>query len=247
MIKIELCITFCIKNLSNIMSDDEYTVTFTSKPFGMTWLSRKSDKDKNLFVSNIAIDTPAYTNVTIGSKLIKFSNESIENLGAKQIFVLYKKKYSKLPLTITFRQPYDTYFQRKVKQNKINILSSDTILGDKQNVKTENISLQQSITLMGSTTEMTEMIENDENDKIITQPQCITLMGSVSTATENDETDELIEPQQSITLMGFTTEHEEIHINELNETKTSESTDDMIISKSTTLLGYAMEDEEIVM
>ncbi len=48
---------------------DEYTVSFESKPFGMTWASRKSDR-QNLYVTGIDADTPAYYNsVLIGSKL----------------------------------------------------------------------------------------------------------------------------------------------------------------------------------
>eukprot|EP01084_Bolivina_argentea_P252345 423543_1 len=85
---------------------DEYTITFEAKPFGMTWASRKSDR-KNLYVTGIDPDTPAYyNNVIIGSKLLKFGDQNIENLGAKEIFWHYKNSYNDvLPLKVTFRKP----------------------------------------------------------------------------------------------------------------------------------------------
>eukprot|EP01083_Nonionella_stella_P003574 10275_1 len=90
-----------------ILSEElEYRVPFEKKPFGMTWASRKSDR-KNLYVTKIDVDSPAfYKNVITGSKLIAFEDESIEDLGAKEIFWQYKNKYDDtLPLHITFRKP----------------------------------------------------------------------------------------------------------------------------------------------
>eukprot|EP01084_Bolivina_argentea_P122941 217892_1 len=86
---------------------DEYTTTFESKPFGMTWISLNK---KNLYVSDIDENTPAYhKNVQIGSKIIKFGDQIVENMGTKEIFSHYKKNHDTLPLTITFRDmPVDT-------------------------------------------------------------------------------------------------------------------------------------------
>ena len=85
---------------------DKYTVTFTEKPFGMTWASRKSDRN-NLYITGIDKDSPAYySNVLIGSKLLKFGKQNIEGLGAKEIFWHYKNTYcDTLPLKITFQKP----------------------------------------------------------------------------------------------------------------------------------------------
>jgi len=97
---------------------DEYTIEFTEKPFGMNWGSRKTDR-KNLYVTGIDKDSPAYyLNVIMGSKLIKFGEQNIENLGAKEIFWHYKNNHDDtLPLKITFRKP-------KPKKSKIKTATS---------------------------------------------------------------------------------------------------------------------------
>ena len=80
-----------------------YLDTFITKPFGMEWKTTKADK-KNLYVSHIQPHSQAALgNVNIGSKLIAFNGEIIEDLGAKQIYG--QLNISEMPLTITFLKP----------------------------------------------------------------------------------------------------------------------------------------------
>lgn len=65
---------------------DEYTVVFEAQPFGMTWSSRKSDNRSNLYVSGVEKNSVAfYAGVYVGSKVLKFGNQVVEDLGAKEI------------------------------------------------------------------------------------------------------------------------------------------------------------------
>eukprot|EP01083_Nonionella_stella_P295978 1005645_1 len=84
--------------------DEIYSYTFISKPFGMEWKTTKKDK-KNLYVSKVQQNSHAATgNVLVGSRLISFNGEMIEDLGAKKIYG--KLALSDMPLTITFLKPY---------------------------------------------------------------------------------------------------------------------------------------------
>merc|ERR1719242_2000035 len=80
-----------------------YSHTFGSKPFGMEWKTRKSDK-KNLYVSKVSPNSQADEGgVQKGSKLLSFNGEMIENMGGNVIYS--KLSEAKLPLTITFLKP----------------------------------------------------------------------------------------------------------------------------------------------
>merc|ERR1712154_34347 len=65
---------------------EEYSVMFTQKPFGLVFGKNKKDK-KNLFVTGIEEDGAGdKANVIIGSKVLKLQDESVEDLGVKQIY-----------------------------------------------------------------------------------------------------------------------------------------------------------------
>eukprot|EP00486_Rosalina_sp_Unknown_P016485 CAMPEP_0201594100 /NCGR_PEP_ID=MMETSP0190_2-20130828/191516_1 /ASSEMBLY_ACC=CAM_ASM_000263 /TAXON_ID=37353 /ORGANISM="Rosalina sp." /LENGTH=419 /DNA_ID=CAMNT_0048053573 /DNA_START=1 /DNA_END=1257 /DNA_ORIENTATION=+ len=84
--------------------DEIYSYTFITKPFGMEWKTTKADK-KNLYVSKVQPKSQAALgNVKVGSKLISFNGEMIEDLGAKNIYG--KLAVSEMPLTITFLKPF---------------------------------------------------------------------------------------------------------------------------------------------
>jgi len=71
----------------------------------MVWKTRKEDIDKkNLYVSKINSGSEAEEGgVVIGSKLLCFNGEMIEDLGAKQIYL--RSTQVSLPVTITFLKP----------------------------------------------------------------------------------------------------------------------------------------------
>eukprot|EP00484_Ammonia_sp_Unknown_P021754 CAMPEP_0197026104 /NCGR_PEP_ID=MMETSP1384-20130603/6266_1 /TAXON_ID=29189 /ORGANISM="Ammonia sp." /LENGTH=818 /DNA_ID=CAMNT_0042454715 /DNA_START=5 /DNA_END=2461 /DNA_ORIENTATION=+ len=82
---------------------DIYSCTFLTKPFGMEWKTTKQDK-KNLYVSKIQDGSQASIGgVTVGSRLLSFNGEMIENLGAKKIYA--KLTNVGMPVTITFLKP----------------------------------------------------------------------------------------------------------------------------------------------
>jgi len=81
-------------------AEDIYGHTFTAEPLGMEWKTLGAGK-KNLYVSKVAPGSQAEAGgVIVGSKLLSFNGQMIENLGAKRIYDL--KQQAGLPLTITF-------------------------------------------------------------------------------------------------------------------------------------------------
>eukprot|EP01083_Nonionella_stella_P085755 237887_1 len=88
------------------MDDDMYWFVFETKPFGMIFGKMTGDK-KNLYVTAIDADSPgANGRVIVGSKVVAFESEYVEDMGAKKIFKTFSGKYAEvLPLKITFRKP----------------------------------------------------------------------------------------------------------------------------------------------
>eukprot|EP01084_Bolivina_argentea_P280756 480194_1 len=86
-----------------VENEHEYIVQFTSKPFGIVFTKNKFAK--NVFIAAVKTNSFAETNgVIIGSKIIKFDNENVEDMGAQNIKQIFKETYcNKLPLKITFR------------------------------------------------------------------------------------------------------------------------------------------------
>eukprot|EP01084_Bolivina_argentea_P175744 304270_1 len=84
-----------------VHSNDIYSFEFRSKPFGIV-LAITKDK-KNLFVKTIDEYSAANRNVIIGSVLVKFEHEIVEDLGAKMVYKTFKKYLNRVPLRITFR------------------------------------------------------------------------------------------------------------------------------------------------
>ena len=91
-----------------IHSNRIYSFQFRSKPFGMVF-AITNDK-KNLYVKAIDEYSPAANgNVIVGSILIKLEDESVENLGAKIVYKTFKQYSNRVPLRITFQNPF--YYQ----------------------------------------------------------------------------------------------------------------------------------------
>jgi len=89
-----------------LVGDDLYFVTFTQKPFGISF--GKNDEDKrNLYVTNNDANAVGYQeSVIVNSYIAKLDKEVVEGLGAKKIFKIFKNQYAdKCPLKITFRKP----------------------------------------------------------------------------------------------------------------------------------------------
>merc|ERR1712228_923035 len=85
--------------------DQIYSCTFITKPFGMEWKTTKQDK-KNLYVSKVNNSSQAgIGGVKVGSKLLSFNGELIEDKGAKVIYALLSD--TDMPLTITFLKPFE--------------------------------------------------------------------------------------------------------------------------------------------
>jgi len=89
-----------------LSEDDMYSVTLTERPFGFTFGKDKSDPD-NLFVTQIDDHGQAQQlGVIMSSKIVRFENETVEGIGATDIFKIYQKKYAKkLPLKVVFFKP----------------------------------------------------------------------------------------------------------------------------------------------
>eukprot|EP01083_Nonionella_stella_P014660 41166_1 len=88
------------------MDHDVYSFVFESKPFGLSLGKRGGDK-MNLYVTGIDLDSPADNGlVIVGSKVVAFENEFVEDMGANEIFKTFSGKYANvLPLKITFKKP----------------------------------------------------------------------------------------------------------------------------------------------
>jgi hypothetical protein len=96
-----------IKNNENSESeeDGEYCVVFEQRPFGLVF-TNKYDK-KNLFIKEVVLNSAAEeNNVIVGSKIVRFGKQNVEDLGGKNIQKMFVNKFGKqLPLKITFRKP----------------------------------------------------------------------------------------------------------------------------------------------
>ena len=88
------------------LAENEYVVELTERPFGIAFGKNPSDK-RNLFVTGLDEGGPGEAaQVMVGSKIVRLQNESVEDLGAKNIFKLFKDTYGEvLPLSITFKRP----------------------------------------------------------------------------------------------------------------------------------------------
>eukprot|EP01084_Bolivina_argentea_P091163 164141_1 len=76
------------------------------KPFGLAFDETK-DK-KNIYVKEVDKNSTAMGNVVVGSVVIKFQDEYVENLGAKKVYKIFSTKYGETtPLVISFRKPRD--------------------------------------------------------------------------------------------------------------------------------------------
>ena len=95
--------------------DNVYSVVFENEPFGIVFAPNKANK-QNLFVKSIDKGGVAdQLGVEVGSIVIRFDSESVEDKGAKKIFQIFHNKYAnQLPLKMTFKrmeveQEYNEY------------------------------------------------------------------------------------------------------------------------------------------
>eukprot|EP01084_Bolivina_argentea_P251298 421425_1 len=125
------------EDLQKILFAEEYTILFDNKPFGFTFgTNKKLYKDtKNLFVKHIDKNSIAAQNaLIIGSKLIKFQDEVVENLGGKKIQSLFQKKYynnfdSIKPLKITFKKPlFANNYSKRIYELEAELENSNKII-----------------------------------------------------------------------------------------------------------------------
>eukprot|EP00485_Elphidium_margaritaceum_P011749 CAMPEP_0202692996 /NCGR_PEP_ID=MMETSP1385-20130828/7228_1 /ASSEMBLY_ACC=CAM_ASM_000861 /TAXON_ID=933848 /ORGANISM="Elphidium margaritaceum" /LENGTH=487 /DNA_ID=CAMNT_0049348615 /DNA_START=29 /DNA_END=1492 /DNA_ORIENTATION=+ len=95
---------------------NEYTVEFTSKPFGMEWTA--TEDGANLWTSNVTpMSQAARLGVVPGSMLIALNGIDIQNLGAPSIHD--KAASLGLPLRVTFRKPEQLEAPKNKKDFKI--------------------------------------------------------------------------------------------------------------------------------
>eukprot|EP01083_Nonionella_stella_P014661 41167_1 len=103
-------------NGEQVQKDDNvYSFVFERKPFGVSFGKRGGDK-MNLYVTDIDADSPANGLVIVGSKVVGFENEYVEDMGAKKIFKTFSGTYADaLPLKMTFRKPEDDGISKNTK------------------------------------------------------------------------------------------------------------------------------------
>eukprot|EP01084_Bolivina_argentea_P301772 520705_1 len=95
-----------INGITSTGDGDVYAFEFTRKPFGLAFDETK-DK-KNIYVKEVDKNSVAVGNVVVGSVVIKFQDEYVENVGAKKVYNIFSTKYGEMiPLVISFRKPID--------------------------------------------------------------------------------------------------------------------------------------------
>jgi len=91
-------------NLQDLPPEDEYSVTFECRPFGMV-LSSLARDEHNLYVSKVdALSVAGRHGIAVGDKIVALNGEGIEGNGASTVYDQVTK--SEMPLTITFRRRF---------------------------------------------------------------------------------------------------------------------------------------------